>query len=427
MTTRFPYLIHALFIAALIILVPSTARVQEKSEPTATQQPEKAADQPVKQETAVAPEPQQPADATAPSETGEYVIKQGDTLWDIAQTYLKDPFLWPFIWKANQTIMNPDLIYPGSKLAIPNLGPVERAMAAVSQPAPEKKIVEKETVAPAGEKEKAPATETAAPPPPAAQEEPVPEPVQPLKAKPSQPVPAVAEEEVPAARKLIMPEETVAPVMDRYSMLNAGYVNSTDTTDMIVSSVEQKTIMGYDDLVNVRIKDREHTNIGDRFLIYQPLKKVKHPITGKEFGRLIKVFGIVKIVDKDSPDTLTGRITLSFDALEPGSLVTPYQEPVLVYDAAQKKTKDISGYILEVMDNRSVSSQTDIVYLDKGSLDGVDAGDRFSVYADANAKIFARRVIGELQVFLVKEHSSTAVVRRSIDGLAKGDRIEFKK
>jgi hypothetical protein len=41
---------------------------------------------------------------------------------------LKDPFLWPFIWKANPYIANPDLIYPGNNLAIPSLAPIERAL-----------------------------------------------------------------------------------------------------------------------------------------------------------------------------------------------------------------------------------------------------------------------------------------------------------
>jgi LysM repeat protein len=55
---------------------------------------------------------QSPADAT-------YVVKKGDTLWDIAFSFWGDNFLWPDLWHANPQIANPDLIFPGDVLKIP--------------------------------------------------------------------------------------------------------------------------------------------------------------------------------------------------------------------------------------------------------------------------------------------------------------------
>lgn len=51
-----------------------------------------------------------------------YMVKKGDTLWDISNMYLDKPWLWPQLWRTNIHITNPHphphLIYPADKLRL---------------------------------------------------------------------------------------------------------------------------------------------------------------------------------------------------------------------------------------------------------------------------------------------------------------------
>ncbi len=75
-----------------------------------------------------------PQDTELETRRGVHEVRRGDTLWDLAGTYLANPFLWPRIFEINtHVIEDPHWIYPGEILTLPDAVSVARVPSGQGQ------------------------------------------------------------------------------------------------------------------------------------------------------------------------------------------------------------------------------------------------------------------------------------------------------
>src|SRR5215216_3101891 len=117
------YLTRTTVIAAALAIVSSTALAQNPPAPTK-------------------PSTQKPGPTITSVKAGPnevvHVVKRGDTLWDLAKAYLKNPFRWPEVFQRNTDIVeNPHWIYPGETIRIPSSEVKPEVLAKIAtKPAP---------------------------------------------------------------------------------------------------------------------------------------------------------------------------------------------------------------------------------------------------------------------------------------------------
>lgn len=295
------------------------------------------------------------------SESENYIIKKGDTLWDITGDKFNDQFLWPSLWKANPQIDNPDLIFPGDIIIIPSLEELRRLMG-IAEEMPAKK-----------------------------------------------PVPAPL---------VVIPEEVPKYILEKDRFISSGWIAAEyPGVGEVISSPTNRTVFGIHD--PVYLKSDEQVSVGDRFYTIRKIKKVKHPRTRKFLGYQVRITGIAEVVGMDgrNEDVPKAMIRASYENIHIGEGLMPYteMEPPLVPDEARTPLMD--GYIVETYMNNNIVSAGDIVYLDKGGDDNIQVGDTFSALFQTPVE----RSIGTIQVFSLQPTTSVALILKSDQEVTIGD------
>ncbi len=344
------------------------------------------------------------AQAEAPAPSSAHTVQPGDTLWSISSSYLTDPFFWPRVWDVNPSVANPDLIYPGNVLALPGQEPSEMAESAPTPAVSPMEMVEEE----------APMMETPLPP---EMEE------------------AMVAEETPVAPGPKVPSfEVLAPPPTQSKEIlavSSGYIDaSTPVSGRVVGTHENRILLSEHDQVYL-VSEGETLEPQSRYTVYRKVKRVIHPVSKQRMGDLIQILGEVEVRVADSVATAT--IVKSYGAISPGDSLMPAHAVLPMDPVVEQSGEVMVGVVLEVVEQRHLNAQFDVVYIDLGETAGVVAGDRFQIYrrgerapayaAIANVRL-PDRLIGELEVLSVRPATATALLTRSAESIRPGDRIE---
>ena len=299
-----------------------------------------------------------------------YVVKKGDTLWDIAAHFFKDPLKWMKIWERNLYITNPDLIYPGNKIWY---NPAQQATGGLSTVRPHPEVV-------------------------------------------------------------VEPVQRLEPKIDRHVLLTALARQDFIQPDAIkgighiVNSPDQRINYGAND--HVYLKFAQAPSEGEVFDVYRTGDPVKDPHTGKLVGYLIHDLGQIE-VSTHSGGIYRGVVLNSFEEMSRGDRLKPART-INTRIVPTYPTRPLKGEVMYLRNDASEAGQHQIIGISLGLREHLQAGSVLSVHR-AGRKVkdpvtgkqvtLPEEKVGEVIVLVPQKDASIALVTTSTNPIHIGDTV----
>jgi len=322
-----------------------------------------------------------------PEGTQLHIIQRGDTLWDISNTYLRNPFLWPQVWDANRYIENPHLIYPGDPVRIPDIDVVRGE----------------------GEEPGGPGT------------------------GPGGPGTGPGEEGGPGTGAAGQPGGPAGPqfrpAYEEITIQCAGYLREEADDDFRIFGSEEdghKDGLATGDIVYLNRGSEDGVSPGETFYTQRRID-----FTWGIDGSYVRRSGWLRILAVQEETAMAEIVQACLDVNVDDYLLPfePIPVPLLPLEPPPTRltpeTGRMRGRIEASLDDLATLGQGYLVSIDLGQEDGVVPGNIFTIfrylYDDA-----PRKMLGTLAVLTVQREHSTARIMESMDYILTGDLIELK-
>jgi len=259
-----------------------------------------------------------------------------------------------------------------------------------------------------------------------------------------------------------------------YKYLTAGSLSRVTPVGTLKEVISGKTKASATDWVSIDIGSSQNVKVGDLFLVYSHDILVEHPLgewdeeeDDREFNEdtadyngvlvndptdvddydlkpMIQINGSL-VVREVASNMAKAQVHESFNLMSKGDYLFPYPQDrkSMVSVSYVPPRKNLAGRVAGIKDDNIMSGTNDIVYLDKGSKDGVRDGDRLEVYIipqsadeDVDSRSYRHEpwfspditpmmphVIGELVVIDTVSDTSTALILNSRDPIVVGQKF----
>jgi len=363
----------------------------------------------------------------------EYVIVEGDTLWDVSRTLFMDGFFWSKIWALNPYITNPHQIkkgqiihfFPGEGLEAPGLkvNTTSNAPALTPQTSLGKTTLSQtKWWSSQGLPLVTDITSGVMIPPPSGSHVPT------LSNFP----PSLpnwyfdTDAEVEKAPLEIVPIEL--PKIE--NILNVPFYISEFPQNIkgSIYEIEKNASTASErDYLFIAADGDEVINIGETYTVIESIGEIRDPEAIGELPMSYEVQGEVKVIGKVE-EYYKAIVIKSLFPIKVGASIIPGHGPKMNLtepgDPVSLKAMIIGG---ENDTTRSLFGPQAIIYINRGSSDGVKVNQRAPVSAihrlrHSESTIFSNTwKIGEVKIVKVEKNYATAVVMMATEGIMPGD------
>ena len=351
-----------------------------------------------------------------------HTVNKGDTLWDLARTYMGDPLLWPEIYRLNTNVVeDPHWIYPGEILRLAP-GTDVSAVPATDTPAPAGQQAAADTglaAAPGDTAEAAPAEALAEPQvmdlaPNAGDDRRDNVDLTPLVGSSRRNVNTGPSLEIQLRRKyrpVRRSEFYSSGFLTEEKVLPLGQMLGT-VAPLQIKAEHQGTTAALFSQVAMTPPAGAKYQVGDTLMVM----RIDREVPGH--GDVVVPTGLIRVTDATRAEVV-GEVIAAYGQIHDGQRVMPAEKfndpgtvrPVPISDG-------VKGRVVAHRDEQPLTGPQDVLFIDRGRADGVGLGDLFEIRATAHSRENAAGVIDEVmatvQVVHVGEKTSTARVLRVV-------------